>query len=140
MKLDVTTQELSLLHREHDDAWVGSPLNGGFGNNALGWLSDNKHIWFTSEETGYSHLYTLDVTTKTKQSITAGKYEVQQVTISRSKQLFYIVTNEVHPGEKQLYRIPVSGGKAERLTTMPGAHEFVLSPDEKDDCIALFIR
>ena len=131
MKLDVATQELSLLYREHDDAWVGSPLNGGFGNNAMGWLSDNKHIWLTSEETGYSHVYTLDVTTKAKQSITAGKYEVQQVTLSRNKQFFYIVTNEVHPGEKQLYRVPVSGGKAERLTTMSGAHEFVLSPDEK---------
>jgi dipeptidyl aminopeptidase/acylaminoacyl peptidase len=131
MKLDVASQELSLLYREHDDAWVGSPLNGGFGNNSIGWLSDNKRIWFTSEETGYSHLYTLDVTTKSKQSITAGKYEVQQVALPRSKQFFYIVTNEIHPGEKQLYRVPVSGGKAERLTTAPGAHEFVLSPDEK---------
>jgi dipeptidyl aminopeptidase/acylaminoacyl peptidase len=131
MKLDVASQELSLLYREHDDAWVGSPLNGGFGNNSIGWLSDNKRIWFTSEATGYSHLYTLDVTTKSKQSITAGKYEVQQVALPRSKQFFYIVTNEIHPGEKQLYRVPVSGGKAERLTTAPGAHEFVLSPDEK---------
>lgn len=131
MKLDVATQKLSLLYREHDDAWVGSPLNGGFGNPAVGWLGDNKHIWFTSEETGYSHLYTLDVTTKTKQSITAGKFEVQQVTLPKSKQFFYIITNEVHPGEKHLYRVPVNGGKTERLTTMPGAHEFVLSPDEK---------
>ena len=56
---------------------------------------------------------------------------MQQVTLPRSKQFFYIVTNEVHPGEKQLYRVPVSGGKAERLTTTSGAHEFVLSPDEK---------
>jgi dipeptidyl aminopeptidase/acylaminoacyl peptidase len=131
MKLDVATQKLSLLYREHDDAWVGSPLNGGFGNPAVGWLSDNKRIWFTSEETGYSHLYTLDIETKTKQSLTAGKFEVQQVTLPKSKQFFYIITNEVHPGEKQLYRVPVNGGKAERLTTTSGAFEFVLSPDEK---------
>src|SRR5262249_53164476 len=111
--------------------WVGSPLNGGFGNPAVGWLSDNRHIWFTSEETGYSHLYTLDVESKKKQSITAGKFEVQQVVLPRSKQFFYVITNEVHPGEKQLYRVPVAGGKFERLTTTPGAFEFVLSPDEK---------
>lgn len=131
MKVDVATQKLSLLYREHDDAWVGSPLNGGFGNPTLGWLGDNKHIWFTSEESGYSHLYTLDVASTTKQQITAGQYEVQQVVLPRSKQFFYITTNEVHPGEKQVYRVPVGGGKAERLTTQSGAHEFVLSPDEK---------
>jgi hypothetical protein len=47
-------------------------LNGGFGNPTLGWLSDNKSIWFTSEESGYSHLYTLDVTTTTKQQDYSG--------------------------------------------------------------------
>jgi len=131
MKLDVPTQELSLLYREHDDAWVGSPLNGGFGSHSLGWLGDNKHIWFTSEESGFSHLYTLDVTSKTKSQLTSGNFEVQQVVLPRSKQFFYIITNEAHPGEKHLYRLPVSGGKRELLTTQPGAHEFVLSPDER---------
>lgn len=131
MKVDVLTQKMSLLYREHDDAWVGSPLNGGFGNHSLGWLGDNKHIWFTSEESGYSHLYTLDVTSTTKHQLTSGNFEVQRVTLSRSKQFFYIITNEVHPGEKHLYRLPVGGGKSERLTTQSGAHEFVLSPDEK---------
>ena len=132
MKLDVATQKLSMLYREHDDAWVGSPLNGGFGNHTVGWLGDNKHIWFTSEETGYSQLYTLDISTQEKKQITSGKFEVQQVTLPRSKQYFYIMTNEVHPGEKHLYRVPVVGGKGERLTTHSGAHEFVLSPDEKN--------
>jgi len=131
MQLDLATQKLSMLYREHDEAWVGSPTNGGFGNLTLGWLGDNKRIWFTSEESGYSHLYTLDVDTKIQQQLTSGKYEVQQVSLSRNKQTFYLVTNEVRPGEKQIYRLPVSGGKPERLTTMPGAHEFVLSPDER---------
>ena len=37
----------------------------------------------------------------------------------------------MHPGEKHFYRLPVDGGKAERITTMTGAHEVELSPDEK---------
>ncbi len=44
---------------------------------------------------------------------------------------FYTVTNEVHPGEQQFYRLPVNGGKAERITTMTGANNVTLSPDEK---------
>jgi dipeptidyl aminopeptidase/acylaminoacyl peptidase len=132
MLLDPATQKLSVLDRQHDDAWVGGPTSRGFGEiSPMGWLADHKRIWFTSEETGYSHLYTIDVTTGKKEVLTKGNYEVQHVKLSKSKKYFYIITNEVHPGEKHLYRLPVSGGKAVRLTTMPGAHEAEISPDEK---------
>ncbi len=132
MLLDPASQKLTLLDRQHDDAWVGGPTTRGFGEiSPMGWLSDNKRIWFTSEETGYSHLYTIDVTTKKKQALTQGKYEVQQVKTAKSKKYFYLITNEVHPGEKHLYRLPAEGGKAERLTTMQGATEAEISPDEK---------
>lgn len=131
MSLDITTQKLTLLNRDHDDAWVGGPVNGGFGNYAIGWMAGNERIWFTSEESGYSHLYTVDVNTKFKQPLTKGLFEIQQVTLSRNKDYFYLIANESHPGEKQCYRLPASGGKLERLTTMAGAHEITLSPDEK---------
>jgi dipeptidyl aminopeptidase/acylaminoacyl peptidase len=96
----------------------------------LGWVSNNQ-LWFVSEETGYSHLNVYDVPTKTKKALTSGKYEVQQAALARSKKYFYITTNEVHPGEKHFYKLPVQGGKAERITTMVGAHETEVSPDEK---------
>src|SRR5690606_17668165 len=124
MLLDPNTQKLTLLDRQRDEAWVGGPATRGFGEiSPMGWLPDNKRIWFTSEETGYSHLYTLDVTTGKRQALTQRKYEVQQVRVPISKKYFYIIPNEVHPGEKHLYRLPINGGKAERLTTWPGAHE-----------------
>jgi dipeptidyl aminopeptidase/acylaminoacyl peptidase len=125
MLLDVATQKLSLVDRQHDDAWVGGP--GGF---SLGWIT-NTELYFASEETGYAHLYTYNVATKSKRALTSGKYEVQQITLSRDKKNFYLTTNEVHPGEKHLYKLPLAGGRAERLTTMTGAHEVSLSPDEK---------
>ncbi|QOI96672.1 MAG: prolyl oligopeptidase family serine peptidase [Flammeovirgaceae bacterium] len=131
MLLNPATQKLTLLDRQHDDAWIGGPGTGGFGGAGIGWLADNKSVWFHSEESGYSHLYVVDVTTGKKQALTAGTYEVQSAQLSRDKKYFYIITNEVHPGEKHFYRLPVTGGKAERLTTMTGAHEVELSPDEK---------
>jgi dipeptidyl aminopeptidase/acylaminoacyl peptidase len=139
--LDAATHKLSVLHRLHDDAWVsfntGWAGDFNFGNRWVfrdphaGWLS-NTTLWFLSEETGYSHLYTVDVRTAAKKALTTGKYEVQNVVLPSSKKYFYLVTNEVHPGEKQLYRLPVAGGKAERLTTMTGAHEIDIAPDEKN--------
>jgi len=131
MSLDVPTQKLKLLDRQHDDAWIGGPGTGGFfaGTN-MGWVN-NQTVWFHSEETGYSHLYTVDVTSGKKTALTSGKYEVQQAQPSKDKKYFYLITNEVHPGEKQFYKLPTTGGKAEKVTSMTGAHEVLLSPDEK---------
>ena len=130
MSLDVATQKLKLIDRQHDEAWIGGPGIGLFIGNSLGWVNDNT-IWFQSEESGYSHLYTYDMAMGKKRALTSGKYEVQSVDISSDKKFFYIITNEAHPGEKQLYKLLVTGGRAEKLTSMTGAHEVTLSPDEK---------
>lgn len=132
VSLDLSTRKFKLIDRQHDEAWIGGPGTGGFfGGVNVGWLADNKSVWFQSEETGYSHLYISDITTGKKQALTSGKYEVQSVELSRDKKFFYITTNEVHPGEKHFYKLPVTGGKAEKLTTLTGGHEVSLSPDEK---------
>lgn len=125
MLLDVATQKLSLIDRQHDDAWIGGP-----GSFTVGWITNNE-LYFVSEESGYAHLYTYTISTKNKKALTTGKYEVQQIAPSRDKKNFYLITNEVHPGEKHLYKLPVTGGKAERLTITTGANEVTLSPDEK---------
>lgn len=125
VQLDVVTQKLNLIHRLHDDAWVGGP-----GSFSMGWIS-NTSLWFISEETGYSHLYSYDVVSKTQKALTSGKYEVQQVELSRSKKHFYLTTNELHPGEKQFYKLSITGGAAEKITSATGAHEVEISPDEK---------
>lgn len=125
VQLDVVTQKLNLIHRLHDDAWVGGP-----GSFSMGWIS-NTSLWFISEETGYSHLYSYDVVSKTQKALTSGKYEVQQVELSRSKKHFYLTTNEVHPGEKHFYKLSITGGAAEKITSATGAHEVEISPDEK---------
>ncbi|HEY0744085.1 MAG TPA: prolyl oligopeptidase family serine peptidase [Chryseosolibacter sp.] len=128
--LDPKTRKLKVIHRLHDDAWIGPFLGWSFGSHNAGWI-DNQNIWFLSEETGYSHLYVADVNAGTKRALTNGKFEVQNVQLSSNRKTFYITTNEVHPGEKHFYRLPVAGGKAERLTLMTGAHEVEVSPDEK---------
>lgn len=127
MLWDTATRSLKLLDRQRDEAWIGGP-GIGFGNT--GWIDEDTY-WFQSEATGYSHLYTINVLTNERKALTAGAYEVQQARLSANKKYFYLTTNEVHPGEKQLYRLPVTGGKAERITTLTGANEVTISPDEK---------
>ena len=130
MMFDPKATKLKLIDRQRDEAWIGGPGTGGFSGTNTGWITENT-FWFQSEVTGYSHLYTVNVESGEKKTLTSGKYEVQQADLSKDKKYFYITTNEVHPGEQQFYRLPVMGGKAERITTMTGANQVTISPDEK---------
>ncbi len=62
-KLELETGELESLDRQRDEAWIAGPgIGWSMGGGTMGWLPDNKHFYFQSEATGYSHLYLLDVT------------------------------------------------------------------------------
>ena len=41
----------------------------------------------------------------------------------------WFVSNEGNPAERQVFRMPLAGGPAERITTRPGVHTPFLSPD-----------
>lgn len=125
--LDGSTGKLVPLDRQRDEAWIAGP---GINGRSIGWIDANT-IWFQSEATGYSHLYTLNVQSKDKKALTSGNYEVIDVQLSRDKKHFYITTNQVHPGEQHFYKLPVTGGKAVQLTSMTGSNQVSLSPDEK---------
>jgi len=132
MMLDMETGEPRMLDRQRDEAWIAGPGIGGYGwSEAIGWLPDNKHIWFQSEASGYSHLYTLNINNGKKKQLTRGKWEVYGPRISNDKQHWYLTANKEHPGERHLYRMPLKGGRMERLTRMEGRNDAVLSPDEK---------
>jgi dipeptidyl aminopeptidase/acylaminoacyl peptidase len=131
MLLDAATGKLRILDRQRDEAWIGGPGIGyNFGGGNSGWINENT-FWYQSEASGYSHLYKVDATTGQKTPLTSGHYEILHAVLSRDKKYFYITTNEVDPGEQQFYQLPLSGGKAERITTQTGANQVVLSPDEK---------
>ncbi|NEU10428.1 S9 family peptidase [Flavihumibacter sp. R14] len=131
MKLDVVKGTLSPLDRQRDEAWIGGPgIGGAFGGGNVGFI-DDKTFYFQSEASGYSHIYTIDVTSGVKKQLTTGKYEVQSLRLSNDKKHFYFSANIEHPGITHFYRIPVSGGKEVKLTDMKGGNEVSLSPDEK---------
>jgi dipeptidyl aminopeptidase/acylaminoacyl peptidase len=134
--LDLKSGELKTLDRQRDEAWIGGPGMGwGFGGGTLGWLPDNKHIYFQSEETGYSHLYILDINTEKKKALTSGQFEVFNPSISKNSKFWYLTTSEVHPGERHFYMMPLMGGRMEKLTSMTGNNDVSLSPDEKNMAI-----
>jgi dipeptidyl aminopeptidase/acylaminoacyl peptidase len=129
MQLDAATGKLKLMDRQRDEAWIGGPGTNGFGTS-LGWINDTV-FYFRSEATGYSHLYTCNCNSGVKKQLTTGKYEVQDVWLSRTKQCFYLLTNEEHPGKQHFYKIKMDGTGKEKITSFTGTYEVSLSPDEK---------
>ncbi len=131
--LNPSIGNLDLLDRQHDEAWIGGPGIGGWGfsTGSIGWMPDGKSVWFHSEESGYSHLYAVDIKTKIKTALTAGKFEVSDPFMSKDKKHFYFIANKVHPGVSHFYKMPVWGGELTQLTSLEGGNEVTLSPDEK---------
>ncbi len=131
--IDLSNGNVQSIERQRDEAWLAGPGIGYtyYGNEVLGWLPDNKHIYFQSEATGFSHLYILNTDTGNKKDLTPGEYEVFDPFLSNDKKHWYFTSSKVHPGERHFYKMPLMGGKMEQLTSMTGKNEVSLSPDEE---------
>lgn len=129
--LDIKNGTVANLDHQHDKAWIGGPGIGGYGSGELGWMPDGKSIWFQSEKTGYSHLYTLNIKTKKAKALTAGEFEIYDPYLSKDKRHWYFTANKLHPGDRQFYSMPVKGGKMRQLTERTGRNDVFLSPDER---------
>ncbi|RRO15958.1 S9 family peptidase [Flavobacteriaceae bacterium 14752] len=131
-QVDLNTGKLTSLDHQNDEAWIGGPGIGNYGpSGVLGWLPDNKHIYFQSEETGFSHLYTLNIDSKTKTALTSGNYEVFNPEISKDEKHWYFTASKGDLGQRHFFKMPLQGGQMTRLTKGIGRHQVTLSPDEK---------
>jgi len=132
MLLDVSNGSLKIIDHQHDNAWIAGPGIGWFGGPlTLGWMPDNKSIYFQSEVSGYSHLYTENVFTGEKKQLTKGNFEVFTPEISKDKKYWYFISSQVGPEVRHFYKMPLEGGTPEQITTMEGNNDVTLSPDEK---------
>ncbi|TDY10541.1 alpha/beta fold hydrolase [Meridianimaribacter flavus] len=130
MLVDLSNGNLKLIDHQHDDAWIGGPEIGWFANGVVEWI-DNTTIWFKSEKTGYAHLYTANVNSGKTKALTEGNFEIQQVTLSKDKKTFYIISNKESAHQTHFYHLPVKGGKMVQITSQKGGHEVSISPDER---------
>ncbi|HXG83600.1 MAG TPA: prolyl oligopeptidase family serine peptidase [Pyrinomonadaceae bacterium] len=124
MLLDPSTGKTKVLATVHDDAWVGGP-----GASTLGWLPDNRRVYFQSERDGFAHLYTISIDGGAPVQLTSGKFEVFDVRLSEDKTEFYFTSSEGSFFERNLYSMSFDGGARTRLTSMAGNNQATVSPD-----------
>lgn len=121
--VDFNNAKLVSQHRMHDDAWVNYKFN------SFGWLRDDSSLYYLSEQTGYAHLYVKPLNGK-ERAVTQGKFEVDELTLSKDGQYMYFQANKKHPGIHEIYRVDLSSGEIEALTDLNGRTTYSLSPDE----------
>ncbi len=129
-KIDLDSASLISLDRQRDEAWIAGPgIGWSTSAGTLGWIDDHS-IYFQSEETGYSHLYSYDLEKDRKKQLTKGEFEIYDPVLSENNQYFFFTSNEEHYGERHFYRMSIKGGKRQRLTYMKGRNDVSLSPGE----------
>ncbi len=127
-RVDLDTKEVLPIHHLRDEAWIGWDFN------ELGWLADSSGVWFTSEESGFSRLNVWSAFSGAVRTVEAPafrnpRYEVDSVASSASGDALWFRANADDPSVHELYRFALPDGPVERVTSLGGETEGVLSPD-----------
>ncbi|WP_462267028.1 S9 family peptidase [Mucilaginibacter sp.] len=117
-----------VIHQESDKAWVDVRDESGWQ-----WIDKSRKFVWLSEKDGWKHVYTIDREGHEK-LITPGKYDVISLSlVDEADGLIYFIASPENATQKYLYRVKLTGGKAERVSPadQPGTHGYEISPNGK---------
>ncbi|MEM7276945.1 MAG: prolyl oligopeptidase family serine peptidase, partial [Pseudomonadota bacterium] len=123
VSIDAASGELRTQHRLSDPAWIN------YHNNEFGWL-DDKSLWYLSEESGYSHLYSTKLNSRKHRTLTRGQHVDSDPQLNAAADTLYFRSNSTHPSTFEIFSVAVKGGQPKQLSTLGGVNHFVLSPDD----------
>ena len=119
---DASTGKTSTLLTEKDQYWINI-------SDDLHFFKDDKRFLWSSERTGYRHLYLYGLDGKQIAQLTKGDWEVNHVeAVDEAKGIVYFTSTEKSPTERHLYRVALDGSGFARITKEDGFHMVNLSP------------
>jgi dipeptidyl-peptidase-4 len=96
-------------------------------NDDLTFLDGGKRFLWTSERTGFRHLYLFD--TGSSRALTMGDWEVSEIEgVDQERGFVYFTANRDNPIGGDLYRVKLDGSGLERLTDGQGTHAVDMNP------------
>jgi dipeptidyl-peptidase 4 len=121
--VDTATGKTRTVLTENDSNWINL-------SDDLYFLKDGKRFLWSSERSGYRHLYLFDVEGKQLAQLTKGNWEVSAVdAVDETKGFVYFTATENSPLERQLYRVGLDGTGFARLTKDAGTHAAIFAPN-----------
>lgn len=120
--IDPESPELNTRHRLTDPAWI----NWNF--NEFGWIGASDDLWLLSEQSGFGHLYRVPADRGDATALTSGAFEVMNPVWSLDGEQVWMLSNQSHPTEYDLYRLDPSEDDWVRLTENRAIESFTLLP------------
>lgn len=129
---DAASGKCETVLTEQDKYWVNL-AGDGFGPTAsddLHFFADGKRFLWSSERSGFRHLYLYDLAGKQIAQLTHGDWQVDSVAkVDEQEQAVYFTSTRKSPIERQFYRVGLSGGEPVELTHEHGTHGASMAPD-----------
>jgi dipeptidyl-peptidase-4 len=114
---DASNGKTSVALHEQDKYWINL-------SDDLYFLRDGKRFIWSSERSGYRHLYLYDSDGKELAQLTKGDWEVAGLSgVDESKSAVYFTATEKSVLERHLYRVGFDGSGFARLTKEDGTHQ-----------------
>jgi dipeptidyl-peptidase 4 len=96
----------------------------------LRFVADTSAFVWSSERTGFRHLYLYDAAGQLVRALTAGDWPVDRVVhLDAERRWVYFLAGRERALERHLYRVSLAGGDPERLPAAPGFHQATFAPD-----------
>lgn len=131
LQLDPVSGKAQTLYTETDEAWIDVKSAWDEGDiTGWDWIQDGKAFVWVSEKDGWRHLYRISADGKQEQLLTPGDYDVINVSkVDEKNNTIYFIASPDNATQQYLYRVPLSGGKAERVTpaNQSGVHKYKIS-------------
>ncbi|NGP89268.1 S9 family peptidase [Fodinibius halophilus] len=125
MLADVNTGETEIIKTETRDAWIDV-------NDNLKFLQNGDQFIYTSEESGYNHIYLYDMSGELIRQITKGDWEVTNyLGYNEDSGKVYYVSTEASPLQRHLYSINIDGSGKVKLSDGEGWNGINMSRDYK---------
>ncbi|MGA7831830.1 MAG: DPP IV N-terminal domain-containing protein [Terracidiphilus sp.] len=119
---DTLTGKVRTILSETDPYWVNL-------SSDLYFFKDSRRFLWSSERTGYRHLYLYDISGHLLTQVTHGDWEVSSLaSVNESTGEVYFIATEASPLERQLYRVKLTGSNFARITREAGTHDVLCSP------------
>ena len=115
IEADLDSGAQRVLLTETADTWV--PLH-----DSLRFLKDGRILW-SSERSGFQHLYVADADGSNLTALTSGEWPVASLlAVDEDAGMVYFAASPEAPLEMHVNAVPLAGGEVVRLSRQPGTH------------------
>jgi dipeptidyl-peptidase-4 len=107
---------------ESDAYWINV-------NDGPYFFRDGRRFLWSSERSGYRHLYLYNLEGREIRQLTQGRWQVCRLeAVDETGQSIYFTATEKSPLERHFYRIGLDGSGLKRITRADGWHRVTVSP------------